>query len=183
MRSRLPCPSTLILSGVLLQQWCCVQQHAMRTAMPVHLELQTLNSVVEKFSHCIASLPLPATLPDFVLLPYTAVRTAEEFALHKIIEEAQALQGDEALEEAIEDLPRSTLDEDFDLVSDIAFQDHDVLWLFDAPQVMQQRMHASRMMHILLYSSSCKLLLWVRHACLPVPLHFLHGVLILTELS
>jgi hypothetical protein len=70
------------------------------------------------------------------------VRTAEEFALHKIIEMAEAFMqdGDEAVEDEIErlQLPRSTLDEDFALVSDAAFQDHDVLMLFDMPHVSQQ---------------------------------------------
>jgi hypothetical protein len=87
------------------------------------------------------------------LLLYAAVRTAEEFALHMIIKNAEENKRDEegahGVEHATEGLPRSTLDDDFSLVSELAFEDHDVLMLFDMPQVMQRCMHASRTMHIL----------------------------------
>jgi hypothetical protein len=43
----------------------------------------------------------------------------------------------------------STLDENFSLVSEAAFQDHDVLMLFDLPEVMQQCMRAGRITKIL----------------------------------
>jgi hypothetical protein len=84
--------------------------------------------------HGLASaLPLhPPAVPCF------AACAAEEFALHMIIGMAKDFwqdEADEAVQEAIKDLPRSTVDEDFDLISDAAFQDHDVMMLFDMPQV------------------------------------------------
>lgn len=45
---------------------------------------------------------------------------------------------DDAVADVIEALPCSTLDEDFDLVSEVAFQDHDVLMLFDTPRVSRK---------------------------------------------
>jgi hypothetical protein len=42
---------------------------------------------------------------------------------------------DDAIADVIETLPHTILDEDFDLVLFAAFQDHDVLMLFDMPQV------------------------------------------------
>jgi hypothetical protein len=68
------------------------------------------------------------------------LHAAEEFALHQIIEMAKDFWkdgADEVAQDTMEQqkLPRSTLDEDFDLISDAAFQDHDVLMLFDMPQV------------------------------------------------
>jgi hypothetical protein len=61
--------------------------------------------------------------------------TAEEMALHKIIELAQDMYSseDESIMDTLQDIPRSKKDEDFDMVSDVAFQDHDVLMLFDMP--------------------------------------------------
>ncbi|KAF6257477.1 hypothetical protein COO60DRAFT_1524008 [Scenedesmus sp. NREL 46B-D3] len=63
--------------------------------------------------------------------------TAEECALHKIIEMAEAFfrDGVDRQTGALDALPRSTLDEDFELVSDAAFLDNDVLMLFDMPQL------------------------------------------------
>jgi hypothetical protein len=71
-----------------------------------------------------------------LLLLYAA---AEEFALHMIIDNAKDgwLSGEEAQEDSLEGLPYSTMDEAFDMVSDVAFQDHDVMMLFDMPQVWQ----------------------------------------------
>ena len=59
--------------------------------------------------------------------------TGEEMALHKIIELAQALysDGDEGIMDTLEGLPKSTADEDFDMVSELAFEDQDVLMLYD----------------------------------------------------
>ena len=59
--------------------------------------------------------------------------TGEEMALHKIIEMAQELytDGDEAIMDTLEGLPKSTKDENFDMVSDLVFEDHDVLMLYD----------------------------------------------------
>ncbi|WIA10568.1 hypothetical protein OEZ85_010755 [Tetradesmus obliquus] len=65
--------------------------------------------------------------------------TAEEFALHRIISMARDFWHDgvdDAVADVIEALPCSTLDEDFDLVSEVAFQDHDVLMLFDTPRLI-----------------------------------------------
>ncbi|WIA30608.1 hypothetical protein OEZ86_000688 [Tetradesmus obliquus] len=64
--------------------------------------------------------------------------TAEELVLHRLIDIAKISweEEDEVVAEAIKGLLRSTLDEDFDLVSDAAFQDHDVLMLFDMPQLI-----------------------------------------------
>jgi hypothetical protein len=65
--------------------------------------------------------------------------TAEEFALHMIIEHAKDIweSEEEAQESSLEGLPCSTMDEDFDAVSEAAFQAEDVLMLFDMPQVGQ----------------------------------------------
>ena len=61
--------------------------------------------------------------------------TGEEMALHKIMEMAEALysDGDEGVMETLEGLPKSTIDEDFDLVLDLAFEDGDVLMLYGTP--------------------------------------------------
>jgi hypothetical protein len=124
---------------------CFVGTHTLQTAYACTLDTTRL----VKFSHHTvaspaASLPLPAPPRPFyfVLLPYTAVLTAEEFALHRMVEMAEEFMqdGSSAVEDEIErlQLPRSTLDEDFARVSDAAFQDHDVLMLFDMPHVSQQ---------------------------------------------
>jgi hypothetical protein len=72
-------------------------------------------------------------------MPCCCCHAAEEFALHKIIDHAKDdwESGDEAQEDSLEGLPCSTMDEDFDAVSEAAFQDEDVLMLFDMPQVGQ----------------------------------------------
>jgi hypothetical protein len=62
------------------------------------------------------------------------LRAAEEFALHKIISMAEDFCTDGNKDEIVAE-PRSTLDEDFDLVSELAFLDHDVLMLYDMPHV------------------------------------------------
>jgi hypothetical protein len=71
---------------------------------------------VTNFSHHIAALlaaplPLPTPAPrDFVLLPFTAVHAAEEFALHMIIKMAEASEhdGEGAGENTIDRLPQHT---------------------------------------------------------------------------
>jgi hypothetical protein len=69
-------------------------------------------------------------------MPCCSCHVAEEFALHKIIDQAKDdwESGDEAQEDSLAGLPCSTMDEDFDAVSEAAFQDEDVLMLFDMPQ-------------------------------------------------
>jgi hypothetical protein len=60
-------------------------------------------------------------------------------ALHRIIDMAKESwnDGDECVEEMIEELPASSREYDHDwvLVSDGCFQDHDVLMLYTMPQV------------------------------------------------
>ena len=65
-----------------------------------------------------------------------------------IIDMAKSNAQDGAFAEAagpLNELPYSTLDEDFDLVSDVAFQDHDVLMLFDMPEVRRPAWPLGRM--------------------------------------
>jgi hypothetical protein len=67
-------------------------------------------------------------------------------ALHKIIEQARdEWEHDDCQDGLVQDLidplpaclpsSHTNFDEDFDAVSDVAFQDHDVLMLYDMPQV------------------------------------------------
>jgi hypothetical protein len=63
---------------------------------------------------------------------------AEEFALHMIIGMAEDYWKDgvdEAIADVLEQLPCSILDDDFHMVSEVAFLDHDVMMLYDLPQV------------------------------------------------
>jgi hypothetical protein len=65
---------------------------------------------------------------------------AEEMALHKIIEAASNdfdVDEDGFITGLLEPLPHSTKDADFNLVSDLAFDDHDVLMLFQNPHVSE----------------------------------------------
>ena len=54
--------------------------------------------------------------------------TGEEMALHKIIEHASEVDADEDIYDT---LPEHEEDDDFDTISDIMFEDHDVLMLFE----------------------------------------------------
>ncbi len=57
--------------------------------------------------------------------------TGEEMALHKIIE--MATEDDFGhLDEDYDALPVHEEDDDFETISDVMFQDHDVLMLFDS---------------------------------------------------
>jgi hypothetical protein len=62
-----------------------------------------------------------------------ALCTAEEMALHEIIDNAEDFLGDEIpVPEWLEDLPdHGEDDRDFDLMREILFEDHDVLMLFN----------------------------------------------------
>ncbi len=55
--------------------------------------------------------------------------TGEEMALHKIIEHASEDQFEE--DKIYESLPVNEEDDDFDMVSEILFEDHDVLMLYE----------------------------------------------------
>ena len=63
-----------------------------------------------------------------------AVCTAEEMALHEIIQAAEDFVDDEIIDgDALAALPdHGEDDEDFDLMRDVLFEDHDVLMLFNA---------------------------------------------------
>lgn len=61
-----------------------------------------------------------------------ATCTADELALHLIIEHAEDLCGDGAIDwEWIDALPRRPQDEDFGWLKDLLFEDNDVLILYD----------------------------------------------------
>jgi hypothetical protein len=65
-------------------------------------------------------------------LSAVATCTADELALHLIIEYAEDLSGDGALDwEWIDALPRRPQDEDFGRLKDILFEDNDVLILYN----------------------------------------------------
>lgn len=75
-----------------------------------------------------------------VMLCMPQSHAAEEMALHKIIEAASNdfdVDEDGFITGLLEPLPHSTKDADFNLVSDVAFDDHDVLMLFQNPHVSE----------------------------------------------
>eukprot|EP00775_Hariotina_reticulata_P006757 gene6757-6974_t len=66
-------------------------------------------------------------------------------ALHKIIEAATDdynVDDDGFVTGLLEALPCSTKDNDFDMVSELAFEDHDVLMLFSNPNIIGSRVAA-----------------------------------------
>lgn len=120
--------STLLVDPAEYYLVCCAYQPALATRYTCS-RLQ--------YPSTTSSLLMPPAALCRMNLPNVFLHTAEELVLHRLIDMAKISweEEDEVVAEAIKGLPRSTLDEDFDLVSDAAFQDHDVLMLFDMPQV------------------------------------------------
>jgi hypothetical protein len=126
------------------QQSCFILHSAVQPSTTIQPTSSTCSSRPDELCNSYSFVQLcrnnSALHLNLCLFIFSMLLAAEEFALHKIIQIAQELCEDgceEGVQETMEQqkLPRSTRDEDFDFVSDVAFQDHDVLMLFNMPQV------------------------------------------------
>jgi hypothetical protein len=86
---------------------------------------------MERFVSCFETLANRLEVQDFDATRITTC-TAEEMALHLVIEAAEGASRDGALATDISQPAKPGCDDDFDSVREPLFRDHDVLYLFDA---------------------------------------------------
>lgn len=87
---------------------------------------------MERFVSCFGTLANRLEAHDFDATTMITTCTAEEMALHLVIDAAEGASRDGTLATDLSQPANPGCDDDFDSVREILFQDHDVLHLFDA---------------------------------------------------
>ena len=105
--------------------------HLLRRSLPPIVQRVADEVWLERFVACFEALARRLEAGGFDATQITTC-TAEEMALHLVIDAAEGATGDGSLATDLS-LPASPdRDEDFDAIRELHFRDHDVLLLFDA---------------------------------------------------
>jgi hypothetical protein len=105
--------------------------HLLRRSLPPIVQRVADEIWMERFVACFEALARRLEAGGFDATHITTC-TAEEMALHLVIDAAEGATGDGSLATDLS-LPASPdRDEDFDAIRELCFRDHDVLLLFDA---------------------------------------------------